>query len=47
MFFELNGQPREVTVLDKSLKVETSQRAKADPTIQGTWARPFPEPLRR
>ena len=31
VFFELNGQPREVTVLDKSLKVESSQRAKADP----------------
>ena len=28
MFFELNGQPREVTVRDKSLKVESTQRAK-------------------
>ena len=29
VFFELNGQPREVTVLDKSLKVESSQRAES------------------
>ena len=47
VFFELNGQPREVTVLDKSLKVETSQRAKADPEQSRARRRArFPELLR-
>ncbi len=31
VFFELNGQPREVTVVDRSLEPETKRRAKADP----------------
>ena len=31
LFFELNGHPREVTVLDKSLAVEEIRRIKADP----------------
>ena len=31
LFFELNGSPREVTVVDRSLAVETKRRAKADP----------------
>ena len=31
LFFELNGHPREVTVLDKSLAVEETRRIKADP----------------
>ncbi len=42
VFFELNGQPREVTVLDKSLKVESSQRAKADPNNPGHVGAPIP-----
>ncbi len=31
IFFELNGHPREVTVLDRSLAVEEERRIKADP----------------
>jgi pyruvate carboxylase len=42
VFFELNGQPREVTVLDKSLKVETRQHAKADPSKPGQVGAPIP-----
>jgi pyruvate carboxylase len=41
-FFELNGQPREVSVQDKSLKVETTQRAKADPSNPGHVGAPIP-----
>ncbi|MBM3724142.1 MAG: pyruvate carboxylase [Acidobacteria bacterium] len=42
VFFELNGQPREVTVRDKSLNVQTSARAKADAAIAGHVAAPIP-----
>jgi len=31
LFFELNGHPREVSVLDRSLAVEDTRRIKADP----------------
>lgn len=31
VFFELNGQPREVTVIDRSLEPETKSAPKADP----------------
>ena len=31
VFFELNGQPREITVIDRSLEQESSSRTKADP----------------
>jgi pyruvate carboxylase len=31
VFFELNGQPRSVNVVDHSLEVETQKRLKADP----------------
>ena len=43
VFFELNGQPREVAVRDKSLegKVETP-RPKPIRPIRGRWARRFP-----
>jgi pyruvate carboxylase len=42
VFFELNGQPREVTVQDNSLKVQAIQRAKADPTNAGHVGAPIP-----
>ena len=42
VFFELNGQPREVTVQDKSLKAQKLQRAKADPTNSGHVGAPIP-----
>ena len=42
VFFELNGQPREVTVRDRSLKEQTPQRAKADPTNPGHVGAPIP-----
>lgn len=32
VFFELNGQPREVTVTDRALEPETPRRLKADPS---------------
>ena len=32
VFFELNGQPREVTVIDRALEPETPRRRKADPS---------------
>ena len=31
VFFELNGQPREVTVVDKSIETDTVKAVKADP----------------
>jgi len=42
VFYELNGQPREVTVRDKSLEVKTSSRAKADPAKPGHVGAPIP-----
>lgn len=35
VFFELNGQPREITVADNSIESSASARAKADPAIAG------------
>jgi pyruvate carboxylase len=35
VFFELNGQPREVTVIDKALEPETARCVKADPDQPG------------
>ena len=42
VFFELNGQPREVTVRDGSLKAQTVERAKADPANPGHVGAPIP-----
>jgi len=42
VFFELNGQPREVNVQDRSLRVEEKERAKADPGNAGHVGAPIP-----
>jgi pyruvate carboxylase len=42
VFFELNGQPREVTIRDKALKSSAPVRVKADPTIPGQVGAPIP-----
>ena len=42
VFFELNGQPREVTVQDKTLKAQKVERAKADPSNVGHVGAPIP-----
>jgi len=35
VFFELNGQPREITVVDRSLEPDTPHHLKADPSSPG------------
>ncbi len=35
VFFELNGQPREITVIDSSIEASGTSRLKADPAIAG------------
>jgi pyruvate carboxylase len=42
VFFELNGQPREVEVRDKSLKEAANIRPKADPAKPGEVGAPIP-----
>jgi pyruvate carboxylase len=42
VFFELNGQPREVTVTDTSLKKVEPERPKANNSIPGHVAAPIP-----
>jgi len=42
VFFELNGQPREVTVRDRSLKASAAERLKADPNNPGHIGAPLP-----
>ena len=42
VFFELNGQPREVTVRDRSLKAVAAERLKADPANPGHVGAPLP-----
>src|SRR5579862_6220309 len=42
VFFELNGQPREVTVRDRSLKASAAERPKADPSNPGHIGAPLP-----
>jgi pyruvate carboxylase len=42
VFFELNGQPREVSVRDRSLEVKEKARRKADPARPGEIGAPIP-----
>jgi pyruvate carboxylase len=42
VFFELNGQPREVTVRDRKLEVKEQPRIKADPAQPGQIGAPIP-----
>jgi pyruvate carboxylase len=42
VFFELNGQPREVTVRDKTLDVKQEAKPKADPKQPGQIGAPIP-----
>jgi pyruvate carboxylase len=42
VFFELNGQPREVTIRDKALKPLVESRPKADPSNPGHVGSPIP-----
>ena len=42
VFFELNGQPREVTVRDRSLKAGAAERLKADPNNPSHVGAPLP-----
>lgn len=42
VFFELNGQPREVTVQDRSLQTSAAVRVKADPSNPGHVGAPIP-----
>ncbi len=42
VFFELNGQPREVRVRDKALKATVAARSQADPSQPGQIGAPIP-----
>jgi len=42
VFFELNGQPREVNIRDKSLDVKVAAAPKADPSRAGEIGAPIP-----
>lgn len=42
IFFELNGQPREVTVRDHALQATVQSRPKADPGVPGQVGSPIP-----
>jgi len=42
VFFELNGQPREVNIRDRKLKVEVRTNPKADPMQPGHVGAPIP-----
>ncbi len=42
VYYELNGQPREVTVRDRTLQAKTPARAKADPLDPGQVGAPIP-----
>jgi pyruvate carboxylase len=42
VFFELNGQPREVNIRDKSLEAAAPLMEKADPSVPGHVGAPIP-----
>lgn len=42
VFFELNGQPREIEVQDRSVKQTAETRRKADPSVSGQVGAPIP-----
>jgi pyruvate carboxylase len=42
VFFELNGQPREVNIRDRSLQVTVAAKPKADPNLPGHVGAPIP-----
>jgi pyruvate carboxylase len=42
VFFELNGQPREVTIRDKTLEVKQESKPQADPKQPGQIGAPIP-----
>jgi pyruvate carboxylase len=42
IFFELNGQPREVTIRDRALQAAEPARPKADPSEPGQVGAPIP-----
>jgi pyruvate carboxylase len=42
VFFELNGQPREVEIRDRSIKEESTAKRKADPAVPGEVGAPIP-----
>jgi len=42
VFFELNGQPREVTIRDRKLEVTEAPKPKADPNQPGQIGAPIP-----
>jgi pyruvate carboxylase len=42
IFFELNGQPREVSVRDRALQATVQTRPKADPGVPGQVGSPIP-----
>jgi pyruvate carboxylase len=42
VFFELNGQPREVTIRDRTLEVTEAAKPKADPAEPGQIGAPIP-----
>jgi pyruvate carboxylase len=42
VFFELNGQPREISVRDRKLEVKEAAKPKADPNVPGQIGAPIP-----